>query len=118
MKLPSLFKTPRHQRFHIQPRYWDPEKEEREQRYAQIKKDFEDSKGENKNFSSRMKGAFSRRKKRDSGNSSTSALQFFIAILLGGTFIGYMYYGNAVFYLYLVLIPLYLFIRRRGFLKK
>lgn len=33
----SFFKTPRHQRFNYTPRYWNPEEEERQERYKQLR---------------------------------------------------------------------------------
>ena len=41
MKLPSIFKTASHQRFSIKPRYYDPIKEEIEERTSRIKKELE-----------------------------------------------------------------------------
>ena len=41
MKLPSIFKTASHQRFAIKPRYYDPIKEEIEERTSRIKKELE-----------------------------------------------------------------------------
>ncbi len=37
MALPGFFKKPEHKRFNIQPRYWDPIKEEQEERENRIK---------------------------------------------------------------------------------
>ncbi|MRT92193.1 hypothetical protein [Ancylomarina sp. 16SWW S1-10-2] len=37
MALPGFFKKPEYKRFNIQPRYWDPAKEEREERENRIK---------------------------------------------------------------------------------
>ena len=37
MALPGFFKKPEHKRFNIQPRYWNPEQEEREEREKRIK---------------------------------------------------------------------------------
>jgi len=37
-KLPiKIFRTPRHQRFEYNPRYWDPNKEERENRINRVR---------------------------------------------------------------------------------
>jgi hypothetical protein len=33
----SFFKTPRHQRFNYAPRYWNPEEEERQERYKKLR---------------------------------------------------------------------------------
>ena len=37
MGFTSFFKRPQHKRFNLQPRYWDPAKEEREDREKRIK---------------------------------------------------------------------------------
>ena len=40
MGIPRFVKLPTHRRFNYSPRYWDPEKEEREVRIRQIKQEF------------------------------------------------------------------------------
>lgn len=42
MKFPSIFKTASHQRFAIKPRYYDPIKEEIEERTSRIKKELQE----------------------------------------------------------------------------
>ena len=37
MALPGFFKKPEHKRFNIEPRYWDPAKEERDERENRMK---------------------------------------------------------------------------------
>ncbi|MEN8155734.1 MAG: hypothetical protein ABFS10_02195 [Bacteroidota bacterium] len=39
MGIPRFIKLPGHKRFDYSPRYWDPEKEEREERIRQIKQE-------------------------------------------------------------------------------
>lgn len=39
MGIPRFIKLPRHKRFSYSPRYWDPEKEEREERVRRIKQE-------------------------------------------------------------------------------
>jgi len=39
MGIPRFIKLPSHKRFEYTPRYWDPEKEEREERIRQIKRE-------------------------------------------------------------------------------
>ena len=39
MGIPRFIKLPSHKRFEYSPRYWDPEKEEREERIRQIKQE-------------------------------------------------------------------------------
>ena len=43
MKLPSLTRLPKNRRFNFQPRYYDPIKEEIEERTSRIKKEIGDS---------------------------------------------------------------------------
>jgi hypothetical protein len=37
MGIPRFIKLPKHKKFNYSPRYWDPEKEEREERVRRIK---------------------------------------------------------------------------------
>jgi len=39
MNIPRFFKIPRHRQFNYQPLYYDPNKEEREERNREIKRD-------------------------------------------------------------------------------
>ena len=39
MGIPRFVKLPSHNRFNYSPRYWDPEKEDREERIRQIKQE-------------------------------------------------------------------------------
>ena len=39
MGIPRFIKLPGHKKFNYTPRYWDPEKEEREERIRQIKQE-------------------------------------------------------------------------------
>jgi len=39
MGIPRFIKLPSHKRFEYSPRYWDPEKEDREERIRQIKQE-------------------------------------------------------------------------------
>jgi hypothetical protein len=39
MNIPRFFKIPRHRQFNYQPLYYDPEKEEREERNREIKRE-------------------------------------------------------------------------------
>lgn len=109
MRFPSLFRTPRHQQFHIKPRYYDPVKEEIEERVARIRQEVE---GEMPDSSYRSSISFKRKTKR---TQSASFLQLVIAVLLGGMIFGWLEIGNDIFY-YLLLVgaPLYLFFRLKS----
>ncbi|MEK0442810.1 MAG: hypothetical protein RL403_1788 [Bacteroidota bacterium] len=107
MKLPTIFRTASHQRFAIKPRYYDPIKEEIEERTARIKMELEQE-GEieesGDTSSSRrpmMKGAFSTfrsNKPRENAvfNSSTLLRTFlFLGMVLSA--FGYIYVGPQIF---------------------
>lgn len=44
MKVPSIFRLPKYQRFEIQPRYYDPVKEDIEKRTDRIRKEIRNQK--------------------------------------------------------------------------
>lgn len=106
MKIPSLIKTPKNKRFHFEPRYYDPIKEEIKERTERIKKELDG--GENQSYESNISQAFARRSKHQ---KKSNVLQFsFIVIFFSITF-GYIYYGEAVLYAFMLLIPIYIFFK-------
>ncbi|MFZ9188998.1 MAG: hypothetical protein ACO22X_01135 [Algoriphagus sp.] len=107
MKLPTIFRTASHQRFAIKPRYYDPIKEEIEERTARIKMELEQE-GEIEESGDTssprrpmMKGAFSTfrsNKPRENAvfNSSTLLRTFlFLGMVLSA--FGYIYVGPQIF---------------------
>lgn len=114
MKLPSIIKTPRHQRFHIEPRYYDPVKEEIEQRTAQIKKELELEQKDDSSYgdsSSRIRGAFQTKRARAKG---VNIMQGVILLLLVGGLVGYWFFGNIALYVFLMVSSLLLYLKVRG----
>jgi len=113
MKLPSIIRTPRHQKFHIEPRYYDPVKEEIEQRTAEIKKELEmDSEGEyDGDPSSRIRGAF---KTKRAKAKSVNMMQAVILLLLVGGLVGYWFFGNLALYVFLMVSSLLLYLKVKG----
>lgn len=114
MKLPSLFRTAQPMRFDIKPRFYDPVKEEIEQRTARIKKELqaegklpyeEGYDPENDSFrSSAIRGAFTQgspiKGKTSTPFSNTGFLRLLIFLVLITLVFGYVYYGpDAVYYL-------------------
>ena len=103
MKFPSLLKIPTNKRFSVQPRYYDPIKEDIEIRTDRVKRmmDVKDMEGEN-NPESGIHGSFSR----DSYyiQQKPNALRFSIMILLSAGAIGYLFYGNNALYIMMGLI--------------
>lgn len=100
MKIPSLLRTPRYQRFHLEPRYYDPVKEELQEREARIKQSMlADKKRSEENTvreNSSLHGSFTRR--RSSGKGSASYTQMVIMLLLAVLIFGYIYLGDVALY--------------------
>lgn len=118
MKFPSLFRTPKYQRFHITPRYYDPVKEEIEARTSRMKRNLELQRGDHPSdeepyYTSRIAGSL--KKARSSGKSSVGFMQLVIILLLSGVVVGYLYFGNIALYTFLLVssVLLYLKMTRR-----
>ena len=121
MKFPSLFRTPRHQRFNVSPRYYDPVKEEMDARVAQIRSEMEggsqlegdedSSQIMQRTYSSRISGSFTTRTQR---RSPVNMMQMVILALLLGLIAGYWYFGNLALYVIITIssVLLYLKIKR------
>jgi len=111
VKFPSFIKVQKYKRFEIQPRYYDPIKEEIQERTARIAREMD---GEKMDY---VPSKISFERKISTG-SNAGLLQMAIAALLGLIVVGWLYYGNAVFNLLWLLVPVYLYIRLRGRFKK
>ncbi|GAA0188098.1 hypothetical protein GCM10009122_45310 [Fulvivirga kasyanovii] len=113
MKIPSLFKTPRNQRFNIAPRYYDPVKEEIEQRTSRIKKELSleerDDVIDENFYSSRIVGSF--RHSRSKVKSTAGLTQGIIIMLLVGGGAGYLYFGNIALYIFLLVSSVLLYLK-------
>jgi Flp pilus assembly protein TadB len=107
MKLPTIFKTASHQRFAIKPRYYDPIKEEIEERTSRIKMELEQE-GEIEQSSDpssprrpMMKGSFATfrsNKPRENAVFNSSTLLrtlLFLGMVLAA--FGYIYVGPQIF---------------------
>lgn len=111
MKFPSLFRTPRPQRYSVTPRYYDPIKEDIENRTALIKRELESAKAGEPLQDSSISGAFSRRAKE---SRKTSMVQLLLIIFFITASLGYLQFGNDIMYLFLIIIPIYLYFRFKG----
>ena len=113
MRFPSLFRLPKHQQFHIKPRYYDPVKEEIRERTERIREGMKGQEGANYQPS---KITFKRKTK---SASSTSMLQLGIATALGLLIFGWLQFGNDLFYYLLwAAIPAYLVYRLKTLRKR
>ena len=113
MKFPRVSRVPSHRRFHIEPRYYDPVKEEIEQRTAQIKEEMEQERRRGGSAHS-LRTSF--RDARERREAETVRSNMMLGVLLAGM-VGFVFtyleYGNYAFLLLLVIIPAYLFIKSR-----
>jgi len=91
MKIPSIIKIPRHQRFHIEPRYYDPIKEEVENRERLIIAEINAEKNNGTYVpGSRISRGFGKLKPT---KDDSAILRIAIAALLFGGTVGYLYFG-------------------------
>jgi hypothetical protein len=116
MKFPQIFRTTQPMRFDIKPRYYDPVREEIEQRTARIKKELqadgklpvEDGDEEGLSYySSSIRGSFTGgsqiKGRTSSALHSAGMIRLVIFVLLIVSLFGYIYYGPEAIY-----IPLYI----------
>ncbi len=118
MKLSPLTRLPKHKHFGYTPRFYDPIKEDVQERTKRIKQEMQGNSGAV--HESSIAGSF-RRKSRNVPQGftySSSLIQLFIAVALFGTFVGYLFYGNLIFYVLLLGVPVYLFLKFRGIFSK
>jgi len=108
MKLPSIVKLPRSRQFTITPRYYDPVKEEIKERTARIKRELD--KDEMVDYKSSISSAFSRRSRHQAKGNN---MQILFILMMAGSFVGYIFYGNIALYVALALIPLYILMKLR-----
>jgi Flp pilus assembly protein TadB len=120
MKFLSLFtKTPQHQRFNYVPRFYDPQKEEMEEREKRIKEEIEKEKGvsnEDDPFKhrTRMAGAFQAARKRGNPKGvsmSSTMIRLSILLFLTIFIIAYLEYGKPALYSLILIVPFYLYLR-------
>ncbi|MEO9482608.1 MAG: hypothetical protein ABJG47_04155 [Ekhidna sp.] len=113
MRFPSLFRLPKHQQFVIKPRYYDPVKEEIKERTERMKERMDGKGGES---SQPTKINFKRKAKYA---PATSMIQLAIASLLGLMVLGWLQFGNEVFYYILwIIVPAYLIYRLKSFRRR
>ncbi len=114
INLPSLMKKTKYQRFHVTPRYYDPIKEDIENRTSRIKSELglaDDN--VDLGFNSQISGSFRKNMKHAKGNGmgQTMMLRLVIMIVLVMFAGGFVYIGSDIFYLALLYIPFYLWKR-------
>ncbi|EKB48316.1 hypothetical protein [Cecembia lonarensis] len=133
MKFPQIFRTTQPMRFDIKPRYYDPVKEEIQQRTSRIKKELQaegklpPEAGNDGVYAgydgSSIRGAFTGgsqiKGRQSSALTSAGMIRLVIFVLLIGSLFGYIYYGPEAIYAILygiggvVLLLLFFRIRRQ-----
>ena len=120
MKFLSVFtKAPKHQRFNYAPRFYDPVKEELEQRESRIRLELSREKGEVSQeeligHRTRISGAFQAARKRSNPVSAgTSATMLRLGILLFITIflVAFLEFGRPALYSLFLFVPLYLYLK-------
>lgn len=119
MKRPSLFRTPKHQRFNLTPRHYDPVKEELDARTARIKAELErekaglDSEDDLAGYSATgLRGAFKQRSNRTK-SKSVNGTQLVILVLMVAGLAAYWFFGNSGLYVFLLVSSLLLYLKLR-----
>lgn len=108
MRFPSFIKVSKYRRFDMEPRYYDPIKEEIEERTARIRQEMKAGEGHPDHVPGRI--SFERK---TASIPNSSFLQLLIAAVLGTTVIGWLYFGNQIFYSLWLAVPVYLYFRLR-----
>lgn len=108
MRIPTLTRLPNYRKFNFEPRYYDPIKEDIEERTSRIKQELRQHSYNSSYQSSGINGSFARRA---SYTRSSNILQVVIMITLFTFFFGYLYFGNNIFYILLLVGPIYVYFR-------
>jgi Flp pilus assembly protein TadB len=117
MKFPSLFgRTPSHHRFEYKPRYYDPQKEEREERDRRIREELQGRKEEitgEEDYRSRIKGSFRQAMRRAKPASETRAALIRLVVLMFITMflIAYLTWGYVAIYSLFLAFPVWIYFR-------
>jgi len=106
MRFPTLTRLPKNKRFNFQPRYYDPIKEEIEERTSRIKGEIDRSK--NSSYRENISAAFRSRRRAE---KKSGVMQFGFVLLFALIFFGYLLYGEKVFMAFLILIPIYIWLK-------
>lgn len=114
MKLPSLIKLPNHRKFTYEPRFYDPVKEEVEDRADRIRREVEAEAKTSEEQRLKFRAEWQQHSQRQDTESKRSVVsQMIFILLIAFTFVGYIFYGNNVLYIGLILLTVYIFLRAR-----
>lgn len=108
MKLPSFVKTPRNRQFQIEPRYYDPVKEEIQARTERIRRELN---GDQQNAGQSYRPINISFERRAQKAPNASLMQMGIAAILGIGIVSWLYLGNDILYALWLAVPVYLYFR-------
>ncbi len=110
MRLPSIIKIPSYQRFHYEPRHYDPIKDDIDERRKRIRRSL-DAERKRGDYSarSRLEGSFRRRK---AAEDNSGFLRLIIGAILFAGVIGYLYFGNLAIYIAAGLVLTYMVFKK------
>ena len=94
MALFSFFKTPRHQKFDYKPRYWDPAKEDVEERVRLAKRESNDPNAMKSRITHGLRRSYNSSSRKKSSSSKKSTLRLFVII---GILLLFTYYFLVVY---------------------
>ncbi|BDC99993.1 hypothetical protein [Persicobacter psychrovividus] len=117
MKLPSLFKIPKHQQFNVKPRYYDPVKEHVEERRRIVEQQMaREARGESDAaYASSIREGFQRNRKKNSPVRAGMAQGLMVIGLISSVLI-YWFYGDWAFYFFGIFIAAYIYLKVKGIL--
>ena len=101
-------RLPKNKRFNYRPLYYDPVKDELEEKESKFRRELSE---DGKRIPHEKISEAYRRRSRVERKGDTRQILFILAFTI--IIFGYIYVGNYVFYLLLVLIPLYIWMRLR-----
>ena len=109
MRFPSFIRLPRHQKFHYEPRYYDPIKEDLDRRISLAKKQNPDDSND-----PRRERISSQWKRTEKNEKKASLRQLLILVFLISSVAAYFYFGNnGIYGILAVLIIGYLLFKFR-----
>lgn len=122
MKIPGLFtKTPKYHRFEYKPRYYDPKKEEHEEREARLRAEIAAENGATPeqtetpyDYRSRMKGTFQQARKRAAKSPDEpnyAIIRLAILLLIALLLVGFFQWGGKVVYMLFLIFPIWIYFR-------
>ena len=97
-----------------EPRFYDPVKEEVEDRAEMIRREVEAEAKATEEQRIKFRAEWQQHHNRQDEESKRSTIsQMIFIVLIAFTFVGYIFYGNNVLYIGLILLTVYIFLRAR-----